>query len=128
MLPFARLPFVLRRRDRVEAVVLDERLRLEPRLPPERLPDDFVPWAIFLASLSLPCGHGSFSRPEPELSYPEGGFACVHTPLNGDLHAPTLFSGNLRGMNQAKGKPSGAGSILCGQSGFDEARSMGGSH
>ena len=48
----------------MEAFVLDERLRLdaelrlEPRLLPERLPDDFVPWAIFLPFLSLPCGHG----------------------------------------------------------------------
>jgi hypothetical protein len=64
VLPFARLPFELRGRDRVESFVLDERLRLdeglrlEPRLLPERLPDDFVPWAIFLPSLSLPCGHG----------------------------------------------------------------------
>lgn len=41
-----------------ERLRLDEGLRLEPRLLPERLPDDFVPWAIFLPSLSLPCGHG----------------------------------------------------------------------
>lgn len=58
VLPFARLPFELRRRDREEAFVLDEPLRLELRLLPERLPDDFVPWAIFLTFLSLPCGHG----------------------------------------------------------------------
>jgi hypothetical protein len=45
-LPLARLPFELRRRDREEAFVLDEALRLELRLLPEPLPDDFVFWAI----------------------------------------------------------------------------------
>jgi len=37
------LPFELPRRDREEACVLDEPLRLEPRLLRERLLADFVP-------------------------------------------------------------------------------------
>ena len=44
--------------------MLDEALRLELRLLPERLPDDLVPWAIFLASISLHCGRPS-SRDHP---------------------------------------------------------------
>jgi hypothetical protein len=76
--PFARLPFELRRRDRAGAFVLDEALRLELRLLPERLPDDFVAWAIFLASLSLPCGHGFLlATVRTWMFYPEGAFACA---------------------------------------------------
>jgi hypothetical protein len=101
----ARLPFELRRRDREEAFVLDEPLRLELRLLPERLPDDLVPWAIFQASLSLPCGHGFIPRPsEPEWSYPEGAFACAHTPLKTKLHGAGLFGGDVRrgGISRAE--------------------------
>jgi hypothetical protein len=45
---FAWLPFELPRRDLEEALVLDEALRLELRLLLERVPDDFVLWAISL--------------------------------------------------------------------------------
>lgn len=53
--------------------MLDEALRLELRLLRERLPDDFVPWAIFLASSFLLAATVSIlAASEPELSYPEG--------------------------------------------------------
>jgi hypothetical protein len=79
-LPLAWLPFELRRGDREEAFVLAEAPRLELRLLPERLPDDFVPWAIFLASSFLLAATVSIlAASEPELSYPGGAFACAHT-------------------------------------------------
>jgi hypothetical protein len=74
---FAWLPFELWRRDREEVLVLDELLEL--RLLPERLPEDFVACAIFLAFLSLPCGH---VRGRPSLNCP---------PLSAGSHGPTPF-------------------------------------
>lgn len=107
-LPFARLPFELPRRDREEAFVLDEALRLELRLLPERLLDDFVPWAIFPSLSFRFLAVTVHSRDRPNLIVlPLRARSHAPTPLlKRDLHAPTLFQRRCSaGWIKRSGKP-----------------------